>query len=415
MSIVSRVFRPAWHTKSTAFLKVARHTGFNIKQPRFSRAFHQGHAKRPGVSKASTKWGVFDELKLFSYTSHLAFFMLLPPIIQMYTTKVEVTRDETMTESSFATLEMGQGVTIKHMNFLDILQSEKNKLMDQYLQSEAAGNTEQSSEDARHFIASSNRPAIKENALADAPGKIRELKSQPDTTEDEELRSQLDMIDDVYSSLQRHLISDHQYMSAVEKITDQLLAVGQRRNTKHADKELANNTIMRIFDQLHSLRMHAFESELFRRLITSYTCPEARFLNIKHAIVTKYETSKAANNAHAHMHTRNGKRQVANTGLPKKNARLPLPLSLHELMEVSVWLRSYVSSFERFAQLVQMFAATGQTKKALHALFHIGFDSPEVRKQVQNPGQRYGLVGALRSLHRESEALALERKMRKLM
>lgn len=49
------------------------------------------------------KWNHYDELKLMSYSSHLAFFMLLPPLVQKYMTKVEVVSDPTLVESPFTT------------------------------------------------------------------------------------------------------------------------------------------------------------------------------------------------------------------------------------------------------------------------------------------------------------------------
>lgn len=399
MSFMGKVFHAPWNTKAYTFTGFARNTGLNFRQPRFSRAFH-GHAKRPRVTKASMKWGVFDELKLFSYTSHLAFFMLLPPIIQMYTTKVEVTRDETISESPFAAVETSHGIVIRNMNFLDILQAEKNKLVDMYLQSETNTGTTLESSKVDGFVPNNDTVP-----LADRPAKEQRPAEKPEI--DQRLELQLAIIDDAYNSLQRNLISDNQYMITVQKVTDQLLGIEQRSRTGRSDKELANNTIMRIFDQLHSLRLHTFESDLFRRLVTSHTQPDVKFLNIKHTIVQNYEISKAVGQKHKHKHAR---RLFAKNRVIKKDSELPL----HDAMGVSLWLRSYVRSFERFAQLVQMFATTGQTKKAFHSLFHVGFESPEVCKQIQNPEQRYGLVSALRGSHREKEAHVLERKIRSL-
>lgn len=53
------------------------------------------------------KWNHMDEMRLFSYSSHLAFWMLLPPVVKMYCTRVEVVRDETLSESPLqAQIEM---------------------------------------------------------------------------------------------------------------------------------------------------------------------------------------------------------------------------------------------------------------------------------------------------------------------
>ncbi|KAH3667340.1 hypothetical protein OGAPHI_002989 [Ogataea philodendri] len=60
-------------------------------------------AKRPTPRKfAGPGWSVFQDLQLVSFGSHLIFFMLLPPIIQEYTTRIDVRRDELPPEVSLA-------------------------------------------------------------------------------------------------------------------------------------------------------------------------------------------------------------------------------------------------------------------------------------------------------------------------
>lgn len=45
------------------------------------------------------RWNHYDEMKLMSYSSHLAFFMVLPAVVRGYVTRVECVIDETMEES----------------------------------------------------------------------------------------------------------------------------------------------------------------------------------------------------------------------------------------------------------------------------------------------------------------------------
>ncbi|KAG7886965.1 hypothetical protein KL936_004816 [Ogataea polymorpha] len=58
------------------------------------RWIHMG-PKRPIPRRVSgSGWSVFEDLKLVSFGSHLIFFMLLPPFIKEYTTKIDVVRED---------------------------------------------------------------------------------------------------------------------------------------------------------------------------------------------------------------------------------------------------------------------------------------------------------------------------------
>lgn len=44
-------------------------------------------------------WSVYEDLKLLSYGSHMIFFLLLPPVVKLFTTKVDVIKDDTLGDS----------------------------------------------------------------------------------------------------------------------------------------------------------------------------------------------------------------------------------------------------------------------------------------------------------------------------
>ncbi|KAG7693135.1 hypothetical protein KL930_004780 [Ogataea haglerorum] len=72
---------------------------FRASSWRFGRStsprwMHMG-PKRPIPRRVSASgWSVFEDLKLVSFGSHLIFFMLLPPFIKEYTTKIDVVRED---------------------------------------------------------------------------------------------------------------------------------------------------------------------------------------------------------------------------------------------------------------------------------------------------------------------------------
>jgi hypothetical protein len=356
----------------------------------YKRFFHM-HSKRPKVSNFSNKWNVYDELKLYSYTSHLAFFMLLPPIIQMYTTKVEVTRDDTLTESSFATVQSNHGLVIKNFNFLDILETEKNKLIDLYLQNEPSKSSTSSQQSINYITTAIEN--LKDEEIENPP-----RLSQPTLKNDDEFQVYLLQLDKAYNALKHNSISNDQYYLKIEKITDSLVG---RIKLKKDNKELFNNTIMKIFDQLHNLKLHEYENSLFRRLLSVHDQREINILNIRQKIIFNYEFSKTVKSSNKkHLKVKNRTLEIVPT---------------YKLMGSSIWLKDYVKSFERFAQLVELFAITNQSKKSFNILFNLGFNSPCVCNKMQDGQLRYGLITALRGLNKNKEAFLLETRMKKLI
>lgn len=380
MSYMQRAF-----VKPQTFMKNVNSNAFKSQ---FKRSFHM-NSKRPRISNNSNKWNVYDELKLYSYASHLAFFMLLPPIIQMYTTKVEVIRDDTLTESSFATVQSDHGIVIKNLNFLDILQNERHKLLDLYLQNEPQGKSQQQQQPKEHVYETINNNCNPNKVSQPSPKK-------PDY--DDEFQIYLLQLDTAYNSLKRNSISSMEYYSNIEQIADRLV---NKTNLKHASSELVHNTIMKIFDQLHNLRLHKYEDSLFRRLLTSHKQPEIKFLNIKQRIISNYEFTKSKRSK--------GKRQFT-----VQNTQLEI-VPTHKIMKPSIWLNDYIGNFERFAQLVQMFAVTNQSMKSFQILFNLGFRNSDIRNQMKDAQLRYGLISALKGLNKKKEALALETRIKKLV
>lgn len=409
ISFTGKVVQMPWNLRHSFFNmpKFANKQLFKSQfRQQYKRSFHShSDYKRPNLSKS--KWNVFDELKLFSYTSHLAFFMLLPPIIQMYTTKVEVTRDDTLTESSFASLDSNNGLIIKNMNFLDIIQSEKNKLLNMYLNHDSNISSESVHKNDSTIVSEfQNKSPIKPvNTLNTTttisnPTNDNINRGSPHPRLDEQIK----LLESAYSSLRNNTINDTQYISRIESITDDLIGLSQI--TK--DDDAINNTIMKVFDQLHHLRLHNFEIVLFRRLLTSYKQPEIKFLNIRQKIIKNYEIQKKLKSNKKSKSNSNSKYKIIES--------VDLDVTpLKKLMNVSIWLRSYVKNFERFAQLVHMFAATNQQRDVFRSLFYLGFESSDFCKQIQNPEQRYGLISTLRGFNKEKEAIFLERKMRNLV
>lgn len=357
-------------------------SGFNAakhkQQFNFKRSFH-GFTKRPKVSY-SNKWNVYDEIKLFSYSSHLAFFMLLPPIIQMYTTKVEVIRDDTLEESPFESLNSGQGVTIRNINISDMISIERDKLLNLYFQTEPSvtPQCESSTPILRQTEKLTEEVSNYENEKEPFFSNIR-----PKECLDPEFMMYLNKLTESYNLLRRNNISQDQYYSNIERITDSLMKLEYRKS-----KDRTNHVIMKIFDQLHSLRLHEYEIQLFRRIATALNDHNVKLLNIRQRIISNYESSKA-----------------------KKQTSIPTPLS--KLISSSKWFTEYASNFERFAQLIEMFAITKQNNKSFNALINVGLKSDDVCEKIQSSHLRYGLVSVLRGHGRDKEAVFLEKRMRK--
>lgn len=83
-----------------------------------SRFFHS-QAARPRVRNASIPqfkagsrrngWSVYEDLKLLSYGSHMIFFLLLPPVVKMLTTEVDVVKDDGLGDSFVEDSILGYG------------------------------------------------------------------------------------------------------------------------------------------------------------------------------------------------------------------------------------------------------------------------------------------------------------------
>ncbi|KAF6012683.1 hypothetical protein HII12_002205 [Brettanomyces bruxellensis] len=83
-----------------------------------SRFFHSQGA-RPRVRNASIPqfkarsrrngWSVYEDLKLLSYGSHMIFFLLLPPVVKMLTTEVDVVKDDGLGDSFVEDSILGYG------------------------------------------------------------------------------------------------------------------------------------------------------------------------------------------------------------------------------------------------------------------------------------------------------------------
>ncbi|KAG7836555.1 hypothetical protein KL942_004809 [Ogataea angusta] len=78
--------------------RVFRASNWRFGQFSSPRWMHMG-PKRPLPRRLSASgWSVFEDLKLVSFGSHLIFFMLLPPFIKEYTTKIDVVREDAPSE-----------------------------------------------------------------------------------------------------------------------------------------------------------------------------------------------------------------------------------------------------------------------------------------------------------------------------
>ncbi|TID30953.1 hypothetical protein CANINC_000475 [Pichia inconspicua] len=374
MSFVGRILQKnRFHNFGSCSLGKTFKGASSLKQNHhfsFRRSFHE-FTKRPRISY-SNKWNVYDEMKLFSYSSHLAFFMLLPPIIQMYTTKVEVTRDDTLEESPFGSLDSGNGITIRNINISDMLHIERDKLLKLYFQSEPATSILPETD------------CMTEKILKDKKEKqINSNDIERDEYYDPEFSAYLKKLSQSYDSLKRNNINNEQYYANIERITDCLMNMEYKKT-----KEGTNNVLMKIFDQFHSLRLHKYEIQLFRRILTTVHDPNVKLLSIRQKIISNYESIKAKE--HKSIST-----------------------SLSKLISSSKWLTEYASNFERFAQLIEMFAITKQNNKAFISLINVGLRSEDVREKIKNSHLRYGLVSVLRGYGREKEAYFLEKRMRK--
>lgn len=368
-------------------------SGFSSSaRQQFKRSFHGG-PKRPKVSAFSTKWNVYDELKLFSYSSHLAFFMLLPPIIQMYTTKVEVTRDDTLSESSFECVQSQEGIVLPRMTFLDIINTEKKKLMELCLNRDAASHdNKREGELASGTLHSFGKASFEKNIDSS------QCAFTAAASDDDEFKAYLVKLDGAYRSLKQNSISPREYCSQVEAVTDSLMGLAARRRQS---TEYVNNAIMGIFDQLHRLKLHEHESALFQRLLSAYKQPEIKYLNIRQKILSRYEVAKSIRS----------KSKKQTRALHSKLINVPL----YKMMESSKWLHDYLQSFERFSQLIQLFAVTNQSNKSFNTLLNIGLSRGDVREKVTDPQLRYGLVSLLRESNNNKEALLLEKRMRRVI
>lgn len=387
MSFIKRAFNLSYRGSKFSIFSNFKNINNNFNS-QFKRSYHFNSTfKRPNLSKS--KWNAFDELKLFSYTSHLAFFMLLPPIIQMYTTKVEVIRDDTIDESPFACVNSNNGLIIRNINFIDIIQIEKNKLINLY-----SNNSDNS--DNNNNNKSDNKLDYDITKLNNNNNNDKKLNNDYKIND---LNYKLKLIEDNYNLLNNKLINNNQYISRIEYLADEIISINYR--TKFKNNEIINNSIMKIFDQLHKLRLYKIELNLFKRLLTSFKDSNNKILNIKYKIIQNYEFKK--NKGYKMRKFIKNKINIE---------RIP---PINELMEISIWLKSYIKNFERFAQLVQMFAINNQSKNEFYSLFKIGFESKDVCEKLQNPEQRYGLISILKGFNKDKEAMILSNKMKKIL
>lgn len=216
----------------------------------------------------------------------------------------------------------------------------------------------------------------------------------PQSQTKDEFDFYLQQLDAAFNSVKANSLSSVQYFDKIQTITDRLIGLTKNDNYK---KDRANNTFMKIFDQLHQLRLHQYEMKLFRRLLTSDQYTEVKLVNIRQKIISNYEYAKY--------------KQNHNNKVKSKAKNIPT----HKLMLSSSWLKEYVNNFERFAQLLQLLATTKQNSKTFSQLYYVGLKSNDVFYKMQNTEIRYSLLSVLRGLGQTKEAYVLDKKIRKMM
>lgn len=203
----------------------------NLGSKTTRRTIHNEWPKRGRIP--NNKWNHYDELKLMSYSSHLAFFMLLPPLVKMYMTKVEVIRDDTLLESPFLKLEP----VFEMQSIIERQQQQQQK----------------------------REINVYDTLLAKVEGS--------------------------FDQLQRKEITKVQYLNVIETVSGKLS--NGNGNEGKEEKEGRFKLIEVIFNQLRWSRYKKQMVKLFKRLLVSETpLGKVKKLNIRRSIIQKYEKNK---------------------------------------------------------------------------------------------------------------------------
>jgi len=319
--------------------------------------------------------------------------MLLPPVLQLYMTKVEVTRDDTLTESSYDI--NGDGVMIKNLNFLDTLDTIKHDLLRMYLQRE------------RTTVNAASLSEVKNSEeKISAPERRNQQELETSSAIDNDLERYMYQLNHAYLNVSNETISKHEYISQIELITDSIVALDKsdaqnKRNTKFKDQienpanyssvkrqESMNRAILKIFQHLNLLKYEDATSTIFRRLITSYEKKEFEHLRIKNNVIRQYELAKSKKS----KNIKNQNKQVSGA------------ISFNKLIKASPWIESQFQTPERFSRLVQIFTLTNQSKKSFRALIDLTLQKKSTCDYLSLPETRVSVVNALRLSNRTQEA-----------
>lgn len=336
----------------------------------FKRSFHNlnfnlSFNKRVNIKSPQTrKWNTYDELKLFSYTSHLAFFMLLPPIIQMYTTKVEVFHDDTLTESSFDVAN--NGLIIKNINFLDIISGKYDKY-DKY----------------------DNRISEYKSKNKENTNKIEEITKLDFIPSQAKIVSEFDLsLNNITAKINSNNIYTHNNMNTINNIMEEIIKLNTNSapiETTIQQRESVNKITDLFFNKLHQAQLYSQEMILLRRLLISHSPTEYKTLTIRQKIIIRYEKSKK------------------NT-----NSNISTTVPLHKLINISKWLKQYLTDINRFLQVIKILAMNKQTKTSFIELMN---NSDDIIGTLKESSIRYRVFDELKSIGARKELGLLTKRL----
>ncbi|QPG76493.1 hypothetical protein FOA43_003882 [Brettanomyces nanus] len=332
------------------------------------------YAKRPKMSSTSGQfgagcyrngWNVYEDLKLLSYGSHMIFFLLLPPIVKLFTTKVDVTRDNTLSdlywdEAAYKNSVpcLPQGSPALDPKLIDIFSKAKSELQQRLnaqvkrLRNEVKQQQQEQLEQ-KLGRAKTSFPGILPQTPADLMSCLhisdtaRELPTflAYDNTVRADLSTYRNGLMKLYEGYKLGTVSDVEYTDRLKSLVNQIWRA-------NLGVECSNELCKMAFKQVHSLHLYKLEESLVGTAILSSA--SNGMAQRRYMIAQKFEIRKSQLHKDQHKHS-----------ISHKFVR---KLEVEKSMKGSSWLRYMIGEPESFLQLSQFAAATKKSSRFIRNL-----------------------------------------------
>ncbi|VEU19852.1 DEKNAAC100206 [Brettanomyces naardenensis] len=412
-----RMFSSWWKQKVSFFGTRLNQTG-----PLFRSRWIHTYVRRPQAANLAqfgnggyrNGWTVYEDLKFLSYGSHMIFFLLLPPMVKLFTTKVDVIRDDSISDSFWEESNFQRGKNVPCLTqdsatldprLLDIFSNAQASL-----ELKLSQQVKELKEKARRGLEERQKKghaAVKLNTFRGLPLTPDQLmacmrvsesarhatKSTP-TFLSYNLPAEVDLVSykneltGLYEGYRSGSVSESEYCSRLKSVMTQLSNAGLRTMDVNELYKLAVRHV-------HALQLYSLEESLVDSVIFSSTRDD--MAQKRYEITQKFEIRK--NRIHRHKSKRSSGKQ-----------------DVESCMRRSSWLRYAVKDPACFAELSQFAIITQKSKKFIQNLSEMFLSSSKSSSKdyYYRKDTMLGVIKTLMDYNRYDEARIVMKKLEKL-